>query len=88
MNGGTLFQHLNQDGALPPKQAAHILRDVIIAIQYLHDRSIAHRDIKPENIVTCTQGVAKVCDFGWATVIETTRNTSCGTLDYACPELL
>lgn len=38
--------------------------------------------------MTCTQGVAKICDFGWATIIETTRNTSCGTLDYACPEML
>lgn len=61
------------------------LRDVILAVSYLHERSIAHRDIKPENIVISTEGVAKLCDLGWAAVMESSRNTYCGTLDYVCP---
>jgi aurora kinase len=88
MNGGTLFDHLNKVGFMNIKEAVDVLRDVILAITYLHERSIAHRDIKPENIVISTEGVAKLCDFGWSSVIDSTRHTYCGTLDYACPEIL
>ncbi len=35
-----------------------------------------------------TEGVAKICDLGWSSVVESARNTYCGTLDYACPEIL
>jgi serine/threonine protein kinase len=47
-----------------------------------------HRDIKPENIVL-TQGVAKLCDFGWATKLDSGhRSTFCGTPLFASPQLL
>jgi serine/threonine protein kinase len=35
----------------------------------MHEKSIAHRDIKPENIVICSEGVAKLCDFGWSALV-------------------
>lgn len=54
----------------------------------MHEKSIAHRDIKPENIVISSEGVAKLCDFGWAALVETSRKTYCGTFDYAPPEIL
>ena len=34
------------------------------AVAYLHSRGIIHRDIKPENVVVCSNGTAKLCDFG------------------------
>lgn len=88
LNGGTLFDYLNEVTALPLREAVEYLRDVIEALTYLHDRSIAHRDIKPENIVISSEGVAKLCDFGWSAVVETSRKTYCGTFDYAPPEIL
>lgn len=56
----------------------------------MHDRSIAHRDIKPENIVLTgeKEKVAKLCDFGWSALVESSRTTYCGTFDYAPPEIL
>jgi len=78
---------MNSVGTLSSKEAVDILRDVIEGLTYMHDRSIAHRDIKPENIVI-SSGVAKLCDFGWASVIYAPRSTYCGTLDYASPEIL
>lgn len=47
MNGGTLFDYLNVVGTLKIKETVDFLRDIIVAIAYLHERSIAHRDIKP-----------------------------------------
>lgn len=57
------------------------------AVAYLHDLEVAHRDIKPENIVL-SNGVAKLCDFGWSTRTTDRRTTYCGTFDYAPPEIL
>jgi len=50
----------------------------------MHESSILHRDIKPENIVI-TNGVSKLCDFGWAAICKDRRTTYCGTLDYVSP---
>ncbi len=30
-------------------------------------------------------GLPKLCDFGWATKITSTKKTYCGTFDYAAP---
>ena len=90
MNGGTLFDCLNEIPVLPIKMAVEYLRDVITALTYLHSMHIAHRDIKPENIVICSEGVAKLCDFGWSNFFndDRSRMTYCGTFDYAPPEML
>lgn len=47
MNGGTLFDYLNEVTSLPIKETVEYLRDIIEAIVYMHEKSIAHRDIKP-----------------------------------------
>jgi aurora kinase len=73
---------------LSTKQAANFLKDIIDALTYLHERNIAHRDIKPENIVISSAGIAKLCDFGWSAVVQSMRETFCGTLDYASPEII
>ena len=88
MNGGTLFDYLNEVNYLGVREAVEYLRDIIEALVYMHEKSIAHRDIKPENIVISSEGVAKLCDFGWSAVVETSRKTYCGTFDYAPPEIL
>ena len=80
---------LNEVNNLQLKEAVQYLRNVIDAVTYLHEQgSIAHRDIKPENIVVSSEGVAKLCDFGWAAKTVTSRKTFCGTFDYASPQIL
>lgn len=51
LNGGTLFEYMNQVGTLSMKEAVGFLREVIEALDYVHEKGICHRDIKPENII-------------------------------------
>lgn len=62
-----------------------IIRQVLNAIKYLHEKNIAHRDIKPENIILTADNLVKVCDFGWAAQGDQPMNILCGTLDYISP---
>lgn len=47
LDGGTLFDYLNTDGPLTLRDTVDYLRDIIEALSYMHEKSIAHRDIKP-----------------------------------------
>ena len=63
---------------------------VILAIGYLHDQSIAHRDLKLENILLDHDGFVKVIDFGLAKRMEdgVLCETVAGTPMYIAPEVL
>lgn len=64
--GGQLFTKLRKLGSLDESSAAQYLREICLAVQYLHskDPPIIHRDIKPENILLDKDGKAKLGDFG------------------------
>ena len=45
---GTLFNYLHRHGSkLQEREAAAILKEVVYAVEFLHQNDIAHRDIKP-----------------------------------------
>lgn len=67
MEEGTLFKLLKKKRCFNEDETSERIAQVASAIKYLHERGIAHRDIKPENIVI-SNGVGKLCDFGWATL--------------------
>ena len=62
------------------------------ALSYAHDAHVAHRDLKPENVIVTPEGVAKVMDFGIASLKGARRVTwgplssQVGTPDYMAPE--
>jgi serine/threonine protein kinase len=49
--GKDLFEYIKANGKLNEKEAARILKQLLMAINYCHERNICHRDMKVENIV-------------------------------------
>ena len=88
---GTLMDMLNKYGKLKEKTAAKLMRDVVLAVEFLHEKNIIHRDLKPENILLTSDGHAKLSDFGWSSKLANNgdrRRTFCGTPDYISPEMV
>ncbi|MGH2590497.1 MAG: protein kinase domain-containing protein, partial [Actinomycetota bacterium] len=66
VDGETLGELLNREGALPPERAAEIGREVARALAAAHARGVVHRDVKPGNVMITPDGKVKVVDFGIA----------------------
>ncbi len=66
LDGETLRDRLAQ-GAMAPRKAAEIGRQIARGLAAAHDRGIVHRDLKPENLFLSPDGHVKILDFGLAT---------------------
>ncbi len=89
IDGVDLRRQLKETGPLPPDQFMTVVRSVLDAIEFAHNKSIAHRDIKPSNIMIDRNDNVCIIDFGIAKEIkETSTKTSffVGTPDFAAPE--
>lgn len=77
-------------GGLQEKWIIPILREVSVAIYWVHKQGIIHRDIKCANVLITEVGGVQLCDFGVAGMVETKldkRTTFIGTLHWMAPEL-
>jgi eukaryotic-like serine/threonine-protein kinase len=96
---GKTLADLLDFGALPPRRAVTIARQVLAGLAHAHERGILHRDLKPANImlidaVGCTDFV-KILDFGLAKLLGTpdggkrdvtVQGIAIGTPGYMSPE--
>lgn len=64
--GGELFSHLRRLGRFDEPSARFYATEIVLALEYLHDRQIAFRDLKPENVLLDADGHVKLTDFGFA----------------------
>ncbi|CAJ0943038.1 unnamed protein product, partial [Mesorhabditis belari] len=92
---GDLFDFLTIHRQVSEEQSARMIKNVAMALDFLHKNGIVHRDIKPENLLmfyTSTELYdLKVTDFGLATRISEDGEpllTCCGTPTYVAPEVL
>jgi len=91
--GGELFDHIIDKGSFTEKDAAHLIKQVLEAVNYMHKKNIVHRDLKPENLLfkdKSEESPLMVTDFGLSKFTEasTLLNTSCGTPGYVAPEII
>ncbi|CAH0475841.1 unnamed protein product [Peronospora belbahrii] len=57
-------------GTLPEELARQYLSDILLGLQYLHQRRICHRDIKPDNVLLNESGCCHITDFGCAKALN------------------
>ncbi|KAG0789409.1 hypothetical protein G6F16_007134 [Rhizopus arrhizus] len=93
-SGGELFDRICEKGSYFEKDAAHIVRTICTAVEYLHNNGIVHRDLKPENLLFRERDEDSdllIADFGLSRIIDTdkfhTLKTTCGTPGYMAPEI-
>ncbi|TID28198.1 hypothetical protein CANINC_002631 [Pichia inconspicua] len=89
-SGGSV-RTLLKPGPLQEKYIAVITRELLIALQFIHEHGVIHRDIKAANILINKDGNVKLCDFGVAAQLTSTavkRTTMAGTPYWMAPEVI
>ncbi|KAK7889061.1 hypothetical protein WMY93_024621 [Mugilogobius chulae] len=93
VTGGELFDRIVERGYYSERDAAHVIKQILEAVAYLHENGVVHRDLKPENLLYADLSLdapLKIADFGLSKIIDdqVTMKTVCGTPGYCAPEIL
>ncbi|GAA5911119.1 hypothetical protein JCM8208_000282 [Rhodotorula glutinis] len=88
-SGGSI-RTLMKSGPIEEKYAALIIREVLVALSFLHRQGIIHRDVKAANVLLTQTGKILLCDFGVAAHLQTNskRSTFTGTPLWMAPEVI
>lgn len=99
--GGPLLAHIQKRVYFTENEASQIVKNLAVALKFLHQRGIAHRDLKPENILCHSENQlcpVKICDFdlGSGVVFSLSSSpvstpellTPVGSAEFMAPELV
>lgn len=94
--GGELFDRIiDAECGFTEKVAAHLVKQILGAVLYMHMATIAHRDLKPENFLLAnekdvSESPIKVIDFGLSKQFDPGgyMTTKACTPYYVAPEVL
>jgi serine/threonine protein kinase len=89
VEGTGLREYLNRKASFDLGQIVAIVSQLLLALDFAHERGVVHRDVKPANLILTSGGTLKVADFGIAR-IDTSNLTNAGmvmgTPSYMSPE--
>ncbi|CAL4212631.1 unnamed protein product, partial [Meganyctiphanes norvegica] len=88
---GDLLEHIKEKKRLPENEAKFFFYQLVLAVQYLHEKSITHRDIKLENIILSRKDkifIVKLSDLGLSVAGISEIHGKCGSISYMAPEML
>lgn len=89
VEGTGLREYLNRKASFDLGQVVAIVSQLLLALDFAHERGVIHRDVKPANLILTSGGALKVADFGIAR-IDTSNLTNAGmvmgTPSYMSPE--
>ncbi|XP_076447203.1 calcium/calmodulin-dependent protein kinase type 1-like [Babylonia areolata] len=92
VTGGELFDRIVEKGSYTEKDASMLIRQILEAVDYMHERGVVHRDLKPENLLFYSpsdEAKIMISDFGLSKIEGSgTMATACGTPGYVAPEVL
>jgi serine/threonine protein kinase len=90
VEGMNLREFLKLRVRLKDRHAMPLMLGLARGLQYSHDQGVTHRDLKATNVLIANSGVAKLVDFGLATIEgDDSRHhgiTSQRTVDYSALE--
>ncbi|CDM96988.1 bifunctional serine/threonine-protein kinase/formylglycine-generating enzyme family protein [Limnospira indica] len=91
IEGDTLQQELDNQGAFTENQIISLLKDLLPVLYFVHKHKVIHRDIKPENIIRrASDNKLVLVDFGAAKQVHSTSMSVTGTVigsaEYCAPE--
>ncbi|CAG9759388.1 unnamed protein product [Ceutorhynchus assimilis] len=92
VTGGELFDRIVEKGSYTEKDASDLIRQVLEAVDYMHEQGVVHRDLKPENLLYYSpdeNSKIMISDFGLSKMEDSgIMATACGTPGYVAPEVL
>lgn len=101
LRGGSILSHIQRRKHFNEKEASTVVRDIALALDFLHTKGIAHRDLKPENILCQYEdkvSPVKICDFDLGSGVKLNSactpittpelTTPCGSAEYMAPEVV
>lgn len=91
MEGGELYEEIVRRKLFSEDDATKIVRQLVGALSFIHERGIVHRDLKLENLLLKKKGELdiKLADFGLAKLYSgQALQTACGTPFYVAPDVL
>jgi serine/threonine-protein kinase len=98
LQGETLLERLNREGAMAYPTACKLILDVARALTHLHDEGLVHRDVSPANMWVTEGGNCMLMELGavrdalggFVSLPDedqiTTSETVIGTFEYMAPE--
>ncbi|PRP84820.1 SNF-related serine/threonine-protein kinase [Planoprotostelium fungivorum] len=92
LEGGDLFQHMEQEGPMDEDTIKDVMRQLLRTLKQCHLAGIAHKDIKPENIVfDRNTNHVSLLDFGLCSHFDATLSDHttdrAGSVEYSAPEI-